>query len=142
LIPVIADAQTPLPREKGEITAQFEEKFLQTVNQGFFESVFGVFIFEFEELQNKRVFNLLFRGQQLGRISRLAPAKKSCLGSRQLGALEELRRDLAVELPNGPATAQSFGFVKCAGLLVVDREKADVMRPRKGKRRRPSEAWG
>ncbi len=43
-IPLVGDAQPPLPRKKGKVAAEFQEKFLQTMNQGFLQSVFRVFV--------------------------------------------------------------------------------------------------
>jgi hypothetical protein len=39
-ISLIAHGQTSLPCQEGEVAAQFEEKFLQPVDQRFFQGVF------------------------------------------------------------------------------------------------------
>src|SRR5271156_534131 len=99
-------------------------------------------MFQSEELENKRVLNLLFRGQRLDWVGGLTLGEKRRLVSRQLGALEELGGDLPVELTDRPSAPQSFCFVEIASLPVVDGEEPDVMRPREGKRALPSQVCG
>ena len=90
----------------------------------------------------KGVLDFLFGRQRLDRVSGLSLAEKRGLVSRQPGALEELGRNLAIELADGPAAPQGLCFLEVAGLAVVDGEEPDVMRPRQEKRGRPSQASG
>src|SRR5882724_11972592 len=102
-VPLIADPQPPLPGKEGELAAEFQEEMFQPVDQGFFQSAFGILILQSQELENEWVFVLLFRSQLLGRFRHATSAENCGLVVGQLGALEELGGNLTVELAHRPA---------------------------------------
>src|SRR5271157_76357 len=78
-VPLVADAQPPLPGNEGEVASEFQKKVFQPVDQRFFQSVFGIFILQSQELEDQRVLDLLFGRQLLGRLKRVTPAENGRL---------------------------------------------------------------
>jgi hypothetical protein len=52
-VPLVTNAQPPLPSDESEVAAEFEENFLEAKNQSFFESGLGIFVFQSQELQDQ-----------------------------------------------------------------------------------------
>src|SRR6266511_5234250 len=61
-VPLIPNAEAALATEEGKVPAQLQQETLQVADQRLFQIVFGILIFEPEELQHKRVFDLLLGG--------------------------------------------------------------------------------
>jgi hypothetical protein len=103
------------------------------LDQGVFQVGFGILVLEVEELQHEGVFDGLLGRDGVARLGHFALFQHRRLVVRQGGALVKLAVDLAVELAHRPAATQRLGFIKGAGLWVLDREQAHVGRPRQRK---------
>ena len=77
--PLVIDAQTALPSDERKVATEFQPESFQALDQRRFELVLGIFVFEFEELQDVGVL-----------------ATRSCgLATAPLASMEALLRDKA-----------------------------------------------
>src|SRR5271157_2465464 len=126
-IPLVADPQSLLTPHEGEVAAQFQQEVFELVDQGVFQVVLGVLVFEVEELQHERVFDLFLGREEIARLRHRPFAEHRRLVPGEQGPLIELAADLTVELADRPAAPKRLVFVETAGVLVLDGEQPDVV---------------
>ena len=115
-VPLAADSQPSLSAYETEVSAEFQEESLQAADQCFFQIAFGIFVFEIKKFENEGVLDRFFGQHKIFRPWLSAPCEHGRFILGQGGALVELGVDLTVELTNRPPSAQSFRFVKLAGV--------------------------
>ena len=119
--PLIVDPQPALAADEGEIVAEFQQEVFEVADQRLFEVAFRILIFQVEKFQDEWVLDLLLGGKCVTGLAFCPLREHGRLVAGQKRALVKLRADLAVELANGPAAAQCFGFVEEACLVLVHR---------------------
>jgi hypothetical protein len=119
-----------LPAHEREITAELEEERLELGDEGALEVGLGVLVAKVEELEDVRLFDLLLGGHDVIRSRQLPLAEHRRLVPRQRRAFVELTVDLAIELPDGPATAKGLRFVEATAFEAPHRQEPHVVRPR------------
>ena len=129
-VPLVADSQTPLPADEGEVLAQLQQERLQVPDQSLFQVGLGVFVLQSQELQDERVLDLLLRRHRVFRSRRRSLAKHGGLVPREQRPLVELRGNLPVELPYRPPAPQGLGFIERPRVAVMHRQQLEVVRPR------------
>ena len=97
-VPIVADPKSLLAGHESKIVAKFEQEVLQTLDQRFFQFVFGVFVFQAEEFKHERVPDVFVRREL---IAWLLPCRE--VPACSLRALVKLRGDLPIQLANRPS---------------------------------------
>ena len=129
----VADAQSTLTTDEREIAAELHEEGLEMIDEGLLEIGLRVLIVEAEKLEDQGVFHFLVRGYRIVGPRRGTSLEHSGLVLGKSSPLIELRRNLAVELANGPTTSERFGVAEGQGVRRAGpRKQEDVMRPGQG----------
>ncbi len=107
-----SESDTELAGFKTESNAEFEEEFLQVIQQGFFQLVLGVVrqFREAGEFEDVGIADEVFDGL-LGLLTAGAFDDSGFVGG-EAGALKEQGTDLALQLADRPVALQTFIFVE------------------------------
>ena len=89
-----------------------------------------ILVLEVEELQHERVFDLFLGREEIARLRHRPFAEHRRLVPGEQGPLVELAADLPVELADGPPAPEGLLLVEAAGVVLLDGEQSDVVRPR------------
>lgn len=91
---------------------------MQLADQGILEFRFRVFVLESQELEHIWVLNLLIGCDCIARVRSSSLAEHGGLVARKGRTFVELRLNLTIKLPNGPAAAKRLTFIEGAGLRI------------------------
>ena len=126
---VAIEGESLLAGEEGKAATEFEQEGLELGNEGVFKIGFDEF-FRFRETEEFDDDGIL---EDIGRLLRPQPligeTEQTLLVAGFGEPLKKQGIDLAVEFPRGPAVAEGFNLVKCAGRRVGGLEKGPIVGP-------------
>ena len=130
--PFVVDAKPALAANEGKIVAQLQQEIGEMPDERLLQIRLGVFVLEVEEFEDERVFDGFFGRHRVAGFGSLRLLQHGGFVLRKRDAFVELAADLAVQLADGPARAESLGLVESPGLWVLDGEQPDVGGPGQG----------
>src|SRR4051812_16309066 len=107
-VPLAADADTFLSRDKGEAGAQFKQESLEVADERVFEITFAVFVLQVKKFEQIGIAEFVFDGGEIAAVVLRRTFQKSDRMFGVRGPFKELRADLAIELTDGPSAANGF----------------------------------
>src|SRR3972149_1175009 len=93
----------------------------------------AVLVLEVQELQEIRIFDFLFHESPVSGLGSAYLGTEFLTVLRSQRTFKELRADLSVELPDGPASANSLRFIEGACLVIPYGHQPHILGPGKGK---------